>query len=294
MADGKTPSAAAGGSVKERTLASLPDLSRAENRVAHALLAEYPLAGLETVARFAARAATSGPTILRFIGRIGFSSYAEFQDALRAEVQIQLQSPLARYPAPPPTSDGRDVIRDVAHALRLNMEQLAAGTQRQDFGAVCNRLADPARSVLCLGGRFSWLIATYLFQYLRELRPGVRVVRDMTAAWADDLVDMRAGDVLVVFDFRRYQRDVLDFTRGARALGAEVVLITDLWHSPIAAYADTVIPCSVVLPTAFDSGVGGLAIVELLVAGVVERLGPAARDRIAALEDVRKSTNLGS
>ena len=282
------------GSVKERTRGCLADLSKAESRVAHALLAEYPRAGLETVARFAARAATSGPTILRFIGRIGFSGYAEFQDALRAEVQIQLQSPLARYPAPPPGPDGRDVIRDVAHALRLNMEQLEAEVAQQDFGPVCSRLADLDRTVFCLGGRFSWLIASYLFQYLRELRPGVRVVRDMTAAWADDLVDMRPGDILVVFDFRRYQADVLDFTRGARSLGAEVVLVTDLWHSPVAAHADTLIPCPVVLPTAFDSGVGGLAIVELLVAGVVERLGAGARDRIAALEDLRKSTNLGS
>ncbi len=295
MSTAPTPGSAPAGSVKERALASLPDLSKAESRVAHALLAEYPLAGLETVARFAARAATSGPTILRFVSRLGFPTYPEFQDALRAEVQLRLQSPLARYPAPPAEpASGRDVFRDVGHALRLNMERLSSEMARDDLGAACERLADPARAVFCMGGRFSWLVATYLYQYLRELRPGVRVVRDTTAAWADDLVDVRPGDVLAVFDFRRYQRDVLDFARGARSLGAEVVLVTDPWRSPIAAHADLVIPCPVDLPTAFDSGVGGLAVVELLVAGVVERLGAEARDRMAALEDLRKSTNLGS
>ena len=103
------------------------------------------------------------------------------------------------------------------------------------------------------------MIASYLHHYLRELRSGVRLVRDSNAAWADYLLDVRKGDVVVVFDFRRYQRDVLEFARGAAAQGAEVILVTDIWYSPIAAIADFVVACPVSIPSAFDSGVTGLA-----------------------------------
>src|SRR4051812_27065723 len=86
-------------SIQDRVRQELQSLSDAERRVAHALLGEYPLAGLETVAKFAKRAGTSGPTILRFIGRLGFGNYAEFQDALRSEIHISLQGPLTRATA---------------------------------------------------------------------------------------------------------------------------------------------------------------------------------------------------
>lgn len=115
----------------------------------------------------------------------------------------------------------------------------------------------------------------------------------MSAAWADDLLDVRRGDVLIAFDVRRYQRDVAEFARGARRQGANIVLVTDIWRSPISAEASVVIPCPVGIPSAFDSAVAGLAAVELIVAGVVERLGERARGRIETLEDLRKSINLG-
>src|SRR5882724_8452309 len=79
--------------ISERVRRSLSAYTAAENRVAQALLEDYPVAGLETVARFAKRAGTSGPTILRFVNRLGFESYAAFQNRLRSEVQKQLQGP---------------------------------------------------------------------------------------------------------------------------------------------------------------------------------------------------------
>jgi DNA-binding MurR/RpiR family transcriptional regulator len=148
--------------------------------------------------------------------------------------------------------------------------------------------------VFCLGGRFTQTLAAYFHHCLRELRPGVRLVREGSASWADYLLDVAQGDVLLVFDFRRYQRDVLEFASGAAAQGAVVVLITDIWNSPIAALAAHVIACPVDVPTAFDSAVGGLAMVEVIVAGAVERLGDNAKRRIETLEALRRPFHLES
>src|SRR5947209_18734870 len=75
----------------------LDSLSPAERRQARALLASYPIAGLESVARCAERAGVSPPTVTRFITKLGFHGYPEFQESLRLEVQARLSSPLARY-----------------------------------------------------------------------------------------------------------------------------------------------------------------------------------------------------
>jgi DNA-binding MurR/RpiR family transcriptional regulator len=119
-------------------------------------------------------------------------------------------------------------------------------------------------------------------------------VREGSASWADYLLDVQRGDVLLVFDFRRYQRDVLEFASGAAAQGAAIVLITDVWNSPIAALAGHVIACPVEVPTAFDSAAGGLAMAEVIVAGAVERLGAHARRRIETLEALRRPFHLES
>lgn len=286
------------------TPSSLPDRIRrgfeafteAEARVAHALLGDYPTAGLDTVAGLARRAGTSGPTILRFVGRLGFSGFGDFQNAIKAEIQVRLQGPLARYDESGSIAakGGGDTFRRVADALRHNIDATERDLSRDELARIVDRLADPTRNVLCLGGRFSSMIASYLHHYLRQLRPGVRTIRDGSAAWADYLLDVRKGDVLVVFDFRRYQRDVLRFAEGAAEQQAEIVLITDPWYSPISALADFVLPCPVSVPSAFDSGIGGLAIVELVTAGVVEALGTRSHERMTTLERLRAPFGSGA
>src|SRR6185369_15031601 len=164
----------------------------------------------------------------------------------------------------------------------------------KEYAGITKLVCDRRRRIFCLGGRFTQMLAAYFHHCLRELRPGVRLVRESSASWADYLLDVKRGDVLVVFDFRRYQRDVLEFASGAATQGAVIILITDIWNSPIAGLATHVIACPVEVPTAFDSAVGGLAMVEVLIARVVERLGQGAKRRIEALEALRAPFNLES
>jgi DNA-binding MurR/RpiR family transcriptional regulator len=280
--------------LSERVRRDLPSYTAAERRVAQSLLSDYPVAGLETVARFATRAGTSGPTILRFVSRLGLKSYAEFQNRLRGEVHERLQSPLARYPSLRSSGEGGKMQERVGLAQCRNIERAVRSVTPKEYAAITELVCDRRRKIFCLGGRFTQMLAAYFHHCLRELRPGVRLVQESSASWADYLLDVQRGDVLVVFDFRRYQRDVLEFASGAATQGADIVLITDVWNSPIAAQAAYVIGCPVEMPTAFDSAVGGLAMAEVVVAGAVERLGGRAKKRIETLEALRRPFNLES
>jgi DNA-binding MurR/RpiR family transcriptional regulator len=280
--------------LSERVRRDLTKYTEAERRVAQSLLSDYPVAGLETVARFARRAGTSGPTILRFVSRLGLKSYAEFQNRLRGEVQERLQGPLARYPSPRGWAEGGKLQEQVGSAQCRNIERAVRSVSPKEYAAITELVCDRRRKIFCLGGRFTQLLAAYFHHCLRELRPGVRLVQESSASWADYLLDVQRGDVLVVFDFRRYQRDVLEFASGAATQGADIVLITDIWNSPIAAQAAHVIGCPVEMPSAFDSAVAGLAMAEVVVAGAVERLGERAKKRIETLETLRRPFRLES
>jgi DNA-binding MurR/RpiR family transcriptional regulator len=277
------PGKGVGEAVRER----LDSLSPAERKLARVLLASYPIAGLESVARFAERAGVSPPTVTRFITKLGFRGYPEFQESLRHEVQARLSSPLTRYrnePAQRGTDSVLNHALDVAaHNLKTTLDVLS----HRDANEAVERLSDVRRGVWVLGGRVSAPVARYLAAQLHLLRPGIGLVDAERSSPAQQLIDMRKADVLVVFDFRRYQADTIESARVASARGCNVILFTDPWLSPASAYARQVITTSVDTVGPFDSLVGAMAVVEAVVAAVLSRLGPRAQLRMQNLERLR-------
>ena len=74
--------------------------------------------------------------------------------------------------------------------------------------------------------------------------------------------------------------------RQVASAGAQVVLLTDPWLSPVAEVADVVLPVRVESLSPFDSLVPALALVEALVAALTERRGEAGRTRVERFEAV--------
>jgi DNA-binding MurR/RpiR family transcriptional regulator len=283
-------------SVTERRIGELvrqrlDSLSPAERRLARALLASYPIAGLESVARFAERAGVSPPTVTRFIAKLGFRGYPEFQENLRHEVQARLSSPLARYRDEPTHDSAIKTALDVsARNLKATEELLS----ERDVKEAVELLADVRRRVMVVGGRVSAPLARYLAAQLHLLRPGIGVVDSERSTPAQQLIDMRKTDVLVVFDYRRYQPDTIECARVAAGRGCDVILFTDEWLSPASAFARQVLVTSVETVGPFDSLVGAVAVVEALIAAVLGKLGSRAEARMQNLERLRAGDVLGA
>ena len=268
----------------------LDSLSQAERRLARALLASYPIAGLESVARFAERAGVSPPTVTRFITKLGFRGYPEFQESLRHEVQARLSSPLARYRDEPKRESA---VADALEVWTGNLKATLELLSERDMKEAVELLADVRRRVMVLGGRVSATLARYLAGQLHLLRPGIGLVDAERSAPAQQLIDMRKTDVLVVFDYRRYQPDTIECARLAAGHGCNVILFTDPWLSPASAFARQVLVTSVETVGPFDSLVGAMAVVEALVAAVLRKLGSRAEARMQSLERLRAGDVLG-
>jgi DNA-binding MurR/RpiR family transcriptional regulator len=271
----------------------LDSLSPAERRLARALLASYPIAGLESVARFAERAGVSPPTVTRFITKLGFRGYPEFQESLRHEVQARLSSPLARYRDEPHRTGTDSMLSDALEVSAHNVQATLGLLSHRDVNEAVAVLSDVRRRVMVLGGRVSATLARYLAGQLHLLRPGIGLVDSDRSAPAQQLIDMRKTDVLVVFDYRRYQPDTIESARVAATRGCNVVLFTDQWLSPASAFSRQVLVTSVETVGPFDSLVGAMAVVEAMVAAVLSKLGPRAEARMQSLERLRAGDVLG-
>jgi DNA-binding MurR/RpiR family transcriptional regulator len=271
----------------------LNTLSPAERRLARVLLASYPIAGLESVARFAERAGVSPPTVTRFITKLGFRGYPEFQESLRHEVQSRLSSPLARYREEAQRAVSESVLDEALAVASHNVAATRGLLASRDFEEAVEVLSDVRRRVMIIGGRVSAPLARYLAAQMHLLRPGTSFVDVERGAPAQQLIDMRKTDVLAVFDYRRYQPDTIECARLAASRGCDVILFTDQWLSPASAFARQVLVTSVETIGPFDSLVGAMAVLEGLVAAVLRKLGARAEARMQSLERLRAHDVLG-
>ena len=107
------------------------------------------------------------------------------------------------------------------------------------------------------------------------------------------VADLGRKDVLIVFDIRRYQDDVVRFSQEAAALGADIVLFTDHWLSPIAAAARHVFALRTTLPSSWESFAALSALTEVMVARPQELNWGDASQRMEQLEKIRNRLKSG-
>ncbi|WP_409055119.1 MurR/RpiR family transcriptional regulator [Streptomyces sp. SYP-A7185] len=286
------------GTLADRIRLRLGELSPAERRVGRVLLADYPAAGFETVANVAERAGVSAPTVLRFVTRFGFQGFPDFQAGLRAELDERSASPLTLYeagdrtggPAEHPADE--DLLSQGRRVFTAALEQTYAELPPHDLERAIELLGDPKRRIVLTGGRFTHHLAQYLALHLMQLRDGVSVLSERPVERTTAVTGWNRRDVLVVFDYRRYEKDKMALAELLGERGGRVVLFTDTWLSPVAAHSEVVLATQVTAPSPYDSLVPTMALIETVVAGLVQTLGEDAHARLKEGERLAQATGL--
>jgi DNA-binding MurR/RpiR family transcriptional regulator len=270
--------------VAELLRAGRGDFTPSELRVGQALLADYPAAGLQTVAALAETAGVSAPTVVRLVAKLGFPGFATLQQRLRAELSARSAGPVELYPDPEPDRTASPLLRrcqrTIGHAVTQSLREL----DPVELDRAVELIADRDREVVLTGGRVSSTHAEYLARYLSLLRPGVRYLQPDRAARDAALLDVGRRSTLVVFDYRRYDDEVVEFGREGARRGGKVVLFTDPYLSPLASSATVLLTTVVDGPRPFLTLAPALAVVESIVLGVVESSGPKLRRRLESFD----------
>ncbi|MBE0555568.1 MAG: MurR/RpiR family transcriptional regulator [Rhodobacteraceae bacterium] len=274
----------------EQLRTALPDLTRAERQLATHILSHYPVAALGSITALAKAADVSTPTVVRLMQKLGYKGYPDCQRALRAEVEAMLVSPLAKHDRWRGGVPDTHVLNRFADAVITNLQQTVGQIDPAEFDAAAALLADPGRRIFAIGGRITHAIADYFVTLMKVIRPDVTLMSDMSNTWPPALLDMKPGDVLLVFDIRRYENAVLQVAEMARDQGAEIVLITDRWVSPAAAHARHTLACHVEAPSAWDSNVTLMVLVETLLAAVQTLTWETTEGRLKRLESLYAQT----
>lgn len=276
-------------SIREELAHTSLSLTTSEAKIVQALLADYPMSGLTTATRLARSAGVSDPTVMRLMLKLGYSGFAEFQTKLLAEVEARLHSPLLMMEAKRPGGSGEGTALGYYHSISASMERTRTQMPQQAYSKAVSLLLETKGQVALLGGRFSCHIASMLAGYLVQFRSGVRDLGKLSSSEFDQLIDFGKRDLLVVFDYRRYQADVVSFARQAHERGVSILLFTDPWLSPIADFADQTLVAVIDADSPFDTLATAVAQMEAVFAHALENHGSGVRQRIEDIETIRKA-----
>ena len=278
--------------VAERMRASFEELTRAERQLANAMLANYPMLGLDSITAVAQASGVSTPTVVRMAKKLGFGGFPEMQAALRGELEATISNPIAKHERWAGDAPDTHILNRFADQAMENLRQTLRQLSPDTFNAVVAMLADPGRSIYLVGGRITRSLAEYLFTHLQVIRSGVTKIASNSNTWPHYVLDMQEGDVLVVFDVRRYEQEMLRLAEMALARGVLLVVFTDQWGSPVAKHAAHSFHARIEAPSAWDSSVVILFIVEAIVAAVQDSCWEETRERMGVLEDLFDQTRM--
>ena len=270
--------------IEEQLRAAMPDLTRAERQLATHVLTHYPVAALGSITVLARSAEVSTPTVVRLCQKLGFKGYPDLQSSLRSEVEAMLVSPLAKHDRWAGGAPDTHILNRFADAVVQNLQATLRQIDHAEFDAAARLLADPGRAVYVIGGRITHALADYFVTLMKVVRPQVTLLSGLSNPWPPALLDIKAGDVLVVFDIRRYENSVLQLVELAVEQGAEVILVTDRWVSPAAVHARHTLVAHIEAPSAWDSTVSITVLVETLLALVQTLTWAETEARLKRLE----------
>jgi DNA-binding MurR/RpiR family transcriptional regulator len=262
-------------------------LTNAERRVAEVVLANPQLVAFGTVAELAEGAGSGAATVVRLATKLGYEGFSALQASVQQDLANQLR-PAAERIRDPAVHDS------LSRHLQLELGNVQTTLGQLDQVAVAevvSHLADAGRRVFVLSGDASRGVAAQFVGDLDALRANVTLVDGNDVAVRRKVALMEVGDVLVTIDLRRYDRWLVDAARTAADAGVWLVSIVDSMLSPVAACAQRTLVVTAAGAGPFDSHVGTLALMNVLVAAVAVRLRGMATERLDRTEAAWRASN---
>lgn len=278
-------------SILIRVKQALPTLSKAESRIAEAVLIDPEAAVHMTTAQLARAASVSDPMISRYCRSMGCSSFPEFKVQL-AKSLVRNQSFISEVISP--EDDARGYIDKRINANQAALEYLRSSLQADTIERAVQVLGQSKRiEIFGMGGA----AAIAKDAHHKLFRLGIP-----TSAYEDHLTQRMAAaaadpsTAILLLSFTGRTRAMLESARIARASKATLIAITNP-DSPLAEMADITITSgdqledtTVYVP--MTTRIIILTIIDILVTGVALSLGPEMQEHMKKIKQSLDETKI--
>lgn len=184
---------------------------------------------------------TSDATVLRTIQALGFAGLADLKQAIlkSAEKSSTPADQMRRTLGDLEQSTGQ-AVESVLQAHDEGLAVLRSEKCRAQIAAAVHML-DAAERIVVFGIGPSAALAGYVATSLGRCGRPSRTIDATGALLADQLMDLRRGDALLILAYGRLYKEVRTVFAEAREVGLATVLVTEADSTPLAKLADVAV-----------------------------------------------------
>lgn len=249
--------------------------------------------GLDPIRETARKAGVSTYTLVRIASELGFEGFEELREPFRHALVATTD----------PGAQGRwlDDLRGQGEAGRfqaevsLNSLSIVKRSLERLSPQALERAASillSAPSVYVTAVRASYAMAYYFHYVGRMAVPSLKLIPRHMGSAMDDLNEARAGDAILAITITPYSRETIEACEFAQERGMRLVLVSDSDIVAPELKPEVVIVVSALSQHHFGCFSGVAAVLEVLLARLVDRGGEAARQRIRSYETLRREHNV--
>jgi DNA-binding MurR/RpiR family transcriptional regulator len=219
--------------------------------------------------------------VSRFVRRLGFANFEEMRRLAREEREAGAPLFLLDKSF---GNGGLDPIDRHLDTVSENLRKTYGALDRAAFAGFIERIAATPQ-VWIAGFRHGYPIAKYLHWSMVHARPNIRLLPRAGETFGESLIDLSAGDVMIVLAMRRRVPVIETLISTAMGAGAEVAVLTDPGYVA-AAEATWVFRCESRSKGPIDDHASVLVLAHLITEALIARLGKAARNRLGRIDDL--------
>ena len=263
--------------ILEQMILLLPELPRAEKRIADALLENPEAIEQMTLAQMAGGSGASEATIIRFCRRLGYDGFTTLKEAFTEANHADPASLISIR-----EQDDMATILDKLYKNNLEVLSETMAIKGNDYERVLNALLR-AKSIHFFAVGDACVVAKLCYLKFKRLGVSCSAEEDVMCQMIT-ASNLTPGDVAIAVSYEGRSRNVVEAMKIAKERGATTISITRRDRSPLLQYTDIKL-----LISAHDLTIGrdkitrrisDQLILEALYLGYESRISSSERERI--------------
>lgn len=276
--------------VYQRVAEKLPNMSKAQEKIAKYILSHPNSTPFLTVEKLAKLSGVSIATVTRFVIFLGYSGYPEFLKDTQQSMQQQVNNS-ERIKLGVEKNFSKDksiyeIFEEDVNNIKTTVENLNVFEIRK-----CVNLLLNAKRIYIVAKRSSAALAVFLKYYLDLMFNNVIMVENIEQM--PKQINKDCGeDVIIGISFDKYSRSTVEIFSHLKRKGATTIAITDNMLSPLVPYADVTLAAISKGSKSIESFVAPLSLINALIVSIECEKEDCFASNVQLLEEAMKKFDL--
>lgn len=263
------------------------------------IIADYILDNINTICfspikDVAMACGVSDTSVIRFLRELGYEGYTDFKKSLNEKLLEHYNanlSPMQKFNQSKARIDTGSIANEVFYNSITNLSMTLNNLDEKLLQEIADCLIKSQKKYIA-AFRGTSCCADYFWRKANYFLPSLILCDKAESETLEKLAEIDKGDCLMLFSFPRYSEICRIILELAQKRGAKIILFTDRITSPLAPFADYLIPVNVTGFSFTNSYVVPLCYAEALAVIISKKLENCTEERLNLLEEYIYKANL--